>query len=84
MVGALTRRKHGLAPCLKSMYTPCKVVGVMHKDAKRYAATGGWGFEGFDGGDATNRVVGENAASACFACHAPQENTDYIFSQLRD
>ncbi|MCX7901844.1 MAG: cytochrome P460 family protein, partial [Burkholderiaceae bacterium] len=23
-----------------------KVVGVMHKDAKKYAATGGWGFEG--------------------------------------
>lgn len=28
-----------------------KVVGVMHKDANKYAATGGWGFEGFGGGD---------------------------------
>ena len=42
-----------------------KVVGVMHKDAKKFAATGGWGFEGFGGGDPTNRVVGANAASAC-------------------
>ena len=26
-----------------------KVVGVMHRDARKYAATGGWGFEGFAG-----------------------------------
>lgn len=61
-----------------------KVVGVMHKDAKKYAATGGWGFEGFGGGDRTNRVVRDNAASACFACHAPQKDNDYVFSRLRD
>lgn len=61
-----------------------KVVGVMHKDAKKYAATGGWGFEGFGGGDRTNRVVGDNAASACFACHAPEKDHDYVFSRLRD
>ena len=61
-----------------------KVVGVMHKDAKRYAATGGWGFEGFGSGDPTNRVVGQDAASACFACHEPQQGQDYTFSQLRD
>jgi hypothetical protein len=61
-----------------------KVVGVMHKDAKRFAATGGWGFEGFGGGDRTNRVVRDNAANACFACHAPQKDHDYVFSRLRD
>jgi hypothetical protein len=61
-----------------------KVVGVMHKDSKRYRDTGGWGFEGFGGGDRSNRIVGENAASACFACHAPQKAQDYTFSKLRD
>lgn len=61
-----------------------KVVGVMHKDAKKYAATGGWGFEGFGGGDRKNRVVQDNAASACFACHEPQKGHDYVFSRLRD
>ncbi|MEW5891216.1 MAG: cytochrome P460 family protein [Pseudomonadota bacterium] len=61
-----------------------KVVGVMHKDAKKFAATGGWGFEGFGGGDPKNRVVGNNAASACFACHQPQKAQDYTFSRLRD
>jgi hypothetical protein len=64
---------------------PRKVLGVMHKDAKKYAATGGWGFEGFGGGDQSNRVwCGANAASACFACHAPQKDHDYVFSRLRD
>lgn len=61
-----------------------KVVGVMYKDAMKFAATGGWGFEGFGGGDRSNRVVGENAASACFGCHAPQKDQDYTFSKLRD
>ena len=61
-----------------------KVVGVMHKDARKFAATGGWGFEGFGGGDPANRVVGDDAASACFACHQPQKAQDYTFSRLRD
>ncbi|MBZ0071108.1 MAG: cytochrome P460 family protein [Gammaproteobacteria bacterium] len=61
-----------------------KVVGVMHKDSKKFAATGGWGFEGFGGGDRSNRVVGTNAASACFACHVPQKARDYTFSTLRE
>ena len=60
-----------------------KVLGVMHKDSERYPATGGWGFEGFGGGDAGNRVVGANAETACFSCHQPQEAQDYVFSQLR-
>ena len=61
-----------------------KVLGVMHKDSGRFAATGGWGFEGFGGGDPQQRVVGTNAATACFACHQPQSSQDYTFSRLRD
>jgi hypothetical protein len=61
-----------------------KVVGVMRKDAKQFKATGGWGFEGFGGGDPAKRVVGANAASACFACHQPKKAQDYTFSRLRD
>lgn len=61
-----------------------KVVGVMHRHAKKYAATGGWGFEGFAGGDPAKRVVGANAASACFSCHAPQKDSAYIFSTWRE
>lgn len=61
---------------------PRKVVGVMHKDAKRYPRTGGWGFEGFKG-DGRERAVGANAEGACFACHAPRKEQDYVFSSLR-
>ncbi|MGL1831977.1 cytochrome P460 family protein [Rhodocyclaceae bacterium SMB388] len=61
-----------------------KVVGVMHKDQARFADTGGWGFEGFAGGDPTQRVVGKDAATACYGCHAPQQDHDYVFSRLRD
>jgi hypothetical protein len=60
-----------------------KVVGVMHKDARKWAATGGWGFEGFKGDSKIDRAVGANAAEACFGCHAPQKERDYTFSVLR-
>ena len=61
-----------------------KVLGVMYKDAQKYAATGGWGFEGFAGGDPANRAVGDKAATACFSCHTPQKDHDYVFSRMRD
>ncbi|MDH5210825.1 MAG: cytochrome P460 family protein, partial [Betaproteobacteria bacterium] len=62
---------------------PRKVLGVMHKDAKKYAATGGWGFEGFKGDSKTERAVGSNAAGACYGCHAPQKDRGYVFSSYR-
>ena len=60
-----------------------KVVGVMHRDARKYATTGGWGFEGFAGDSKTERAVGNQAATACFSCHAPQKASDYVFSRYR-
>lgn len=60
-----------------------KVVGVMHRDAKKFAATGGWGFEGFAGDSQTQRVVGANAATACFACHQARKPQEYVFSSYR-
>lgn len=60
-----------------------KVVGVMQRDAKKYAATGGWGFEGFAGDSKTERVVGEQAATACFACHQARQQQDWVFSSYR-
>lgn len=60
-----------------------KVVGVMHKDAKKYAATGGWGYEGFKGDSKTERAVGANAAAACHACHTSQKDKDFVFSAYR-
>lgn len=60
-----------------------KVVGVMHRDSLRYAATGGWGFEGFVGDSRTERAVGEQAATACFSCHEARAESGYVFSELQ-
>jgi hypothetical protein len=60
-----------------------KVLGVMHRDASKYAATGGWGFEGFAGDSNTQRAVGDKAAGACFSCHEALKQRDYVFSNYR-
>lgn len=60
-----------------------KVVGVMHKDSRRYAATGGWGFEGFKGDSTSERAVGANSAKACYECHTAQKGKDFVFSSWR-
>jgi len=61
-----------------------KVLGVMEKDAAAYAETGGWGFEGWAGGDPGKPVVGDAAAEACFACHQAVRDRGYVFSSWRD
>ena len=60
-----------------------KVVGVMHRDDRRYAATGGWGYEGFKGDSSRERAVGTNALSACHQCHIAQKDAGFVFSKTR-
>jgi Cytochrome P460 len=60
-----------------------KVVGVMHKDAAKWKATGGWGYEGFKGDSTSERAVGANAATACHGCHTQQKAKEFVFSSLR-
>lgn len=61
-----------------------KIVGVMHKDSKAYAATGGWGYEGFAPGQPQQRAVGNNAKTACYGCHTAQREADFVFSRWRE
>jgi hypothetical protein len=56
-----------------------KVVAVMLRDEKRYAETGGWGFEAFKGGDPNQRVVKDQ--QACFVCHIPHADNNYLFTR---
>jgi hypothetical protein len=56
-----------------------KGVAVMVKDAKKYASTGGWGFQFFADGDANKKIV-TDATKQCFACHTPQKAQDYVYS----
>jgi hypothetical protein len=59
---------------------PRKLVAVMHKDTRQYAATGGWGFEAFRGDSRKERLANRQAAQACFNCHAERKSKDYVFS----
>jgi hypothetical protein len=59
-----------------------KAVTLMVKDAKKYATTGGWGFQAWAAGDPSKPLVPDaaHAVPACFNCHTPQKDQDYTFS----
>lgn len=59
-----------------------KLVGVMQMKAKQYAATGGWGYEGFKADSRTERLVTDGGAS-CHSCHSSQKEKGYVFSAMR-
>jgi hypothetical protein len=48
----------------------------MVKDSKKYAATGGWGFADFKDGKPGDKSLHE----ACFPCHIPAKDHDYVFT----
>jgi hypothetical protein len=52
-------------------------VQFMVKDSKKYAATGGWGFADFTNGKPGNETLHE----ACFPCHVPAKDRDYVFTR---
>ena len=52
-------------------------VQLMVKDSKKYATTGGWGFEQFDHGKPASAA----ATTGCFACHTPVGDRDYVFTR---
>lgn len=62
---------------------PRKAVIVMRKDSKRYATTGGWGYEVFAGGDPAAPQIGAQAGAKCHACHESQRDRDFVFSDYR-
>jgi hypothetical protein len=52
-------------------------VQFMVKDSKKYAVSGGWGFADF-----TNGKPGDGALhKACFPCHQPAKDRDYVFTR---
>ena len=54
-------------------------MATMIKDSKKYASTGGWGFQFWAEGDAKKPQV-TDAAKQCFACHEPKKGQDYVYS----
>jgi hypothetical protein len=56
-----------------------KGLGIMVKDGKKYASTGGWGFELWLGGDPKKAFV-TDPVKMCFECHQAKKDQDYVYS----
>jgi hypothetical protein len=57
-------------------------IAVMMKDSRRYAETGGWGFDATQGESQTLGAPAEIRA-ACYSCHSKQKDRDHVFSTPR-
>jgi hypothetical protein len=53
------------------------------KESARYAATGGWHFMSFAGGDPAAHKLTVEQQGKCAACHAQRKDHDSVFSQFR-
>jgi hypothetical protein len=58
-------------------------IDVMVKDAQRFSASGGWGFERFLGDSETDRPLTEEHRGLCFSCHEQRKTHDFVFSEYR-
>ena len=58
---------------------PLKALVVMTKDKVKYAATGGWGWQAWAGGDPSKPLV-TDATKQCLECHQARKEQDYVYS----
>ena len=59
-----------------------KLLAVMQRDARRYAATGGWGYEAFSGDSKSERVV-KDGGTSCHQCHQARAQQTFVYSEWR-
>ena len=55
---------------------------VMVKNDRLYRDSGGWGFEHFEGQEATGRLDA-TGRTQCLECHSKRKDNDYVFSAIR-
>jgi hypothetical protein len=53
----------------------------MIKDPARFAATGGWGYARFLGGELVPYGEDESFVQECYGCHTPVADQDYVFTK---
>jgi hypothetical protein len=58
-------------------------IDVMAKDSVRFKDTGGWGFEEFKPATGKAGTLSNDAAQACFKCHAGRKEQGGVFSSIR-
>ena len=56
-----------------------KGLALMEKGSRKYASTGGWGFQFWAGGDPKKPGV-TDATKQCFECHQQKKDQDYVYS----
>ncbi len=61
-----------------------RLINVMARDAVKFAATGGWGYEEFVAADLKKPVLSEASKAACHGCHQSMKHREFVFSILRD
>jgi hypothetical protein len=62
---------------------PRRLVGVMVKNSRKYAATGGWGYGHFTGDSQAEDLTHEERV-ACYQCHIPKKDRDFVFTEYRE
>jgi hypothetical protein len=62
---------------------PRRQTDVMVKDATRFAATGGWGFQRF-AGDGGSQPASRPTPGQCFSCHQKRQVDGLVLSRLPD
>jgi len=59
------------------------MVGVMVRNSRRYAATGGWGYGTYDSGGRQNKLDAQ-AQDACYQCHLRRKDKGYVFTEYAE
>lgn len=62
---------------------PTRRVDVMVKQREMYAATGGWKYMSFPGGNQSDGKLSAERQATCAGCHASKKDHDFVFSEFR-
>jgi hypothetical protein len=61
-----------------------KFIDVMVKDSKKYASTGGWGFEEFMEEGNGKPALNEEGQKKCFSCHQSRAGERLVFTSYKE
>ena len=77
------KRPNSESPYAVSVPDTLTSVAFMVKDAKRFAASGGWGYAKFDYLAASDRFQPSGTGSGCgYTCHTRVKARDYVFTKF--
>jgi hypothetical protein len=75
-------RRNTASPYTVTVPAELKSVAFMIKDAKRFPASGGWGYAQFKYDPAAKTFTPNGTGSACgYTCHTRVKDHDYVFTE---